>query len=312
MPHIFSRQLLAEALRKSPDLRSPRGAPAAILDVEVDDGITVKTLATDIRPAYQTATIRFGNLPPQLERLKRGEQLAIEISTHLGNPSTGSKRKRGSVESHTLVIDGHFHGLTVLSSPPCHEHKVDVLAISGLGSHAYGSYVNRQDGHMWLSDSLVEDFPFARVMTYGYDTKLQDSKSFEDLEGLASSFQTALSRLSERSKDTKPLLLIGHSLGGLVIKEAMIRIAESDLESALLDSITGALFFGVPNDGMDIESLIPIVNKQPNRFLLESLDRMNSQVLRVQRRSFFRVLERSDFALFCFYETISSPTAAKV
>jgi hypothetical protein len=92
----------------------------------------------------------------------------------------------------------------------------------------------------------------------------------------------------------------------------LIRIAESDYESDLLDSIASALFFGVPNDGMDIESLIPIISHQPNRFLVETMNRVNSQVLRIQRRNFLKVFEQVHLDIFCFYETKMSPTAAKV
>jgi surfactin synthase thioesterase subunit len=120
----------------------------------------------------------------------------------------------------------------------------------------------------------------------------------------------AICRLLRPKK--KPLVLIGHSLGGLLIKEALIRIVDSDSESSLIDLVCGFVLFGVPNSGMDIESLVPMVNDQPNRSLLESLSDMNSQILRLQNRNFFRVLKQTTFKMFCFYETRLSPTAAKV
>jgi hypothetical protein len=218
VPQNFDELLLADTLRNHPDLQSPSRAPA-IIGPQHDTSITVRTLASDVQPAQQVATITFQRLPPRLERLKRGEQLRVDISAVLKNRPIGSKPKQDSSESYIVIIDEHFHGLTVLCSPPSHEHQVDMLAISGLGSHPYGSYVNKQDGHMWLTDSLIRDMPSARVMIYGNDTKLQDSVSFEDLEGLAGSLQIALSRLIKQSRDSKPLLLIGHSIGGLVIKE---------------------------------------------------------------------------------------------
>jgi hypothetical protein len=311
VPQNFDKLQLADTLRYHPDLQSPSRAPA-IIGPQHDTSITVRTLASDVQPAQQVATVRFQRLPPRLERLKGGEDLMVDICAVLKNRPIDSKQKQDSIESHIVIIDEHFCGLTVLFSPPDHEHQVDVLAISGLGGHPYGSYINKQDGHMWLSDSLVWDMSSARVMIYGNDTKLKDSESFEDLEGLAGSLQIALSRLIKQSRDSKPLLLIGHSIGGLVIKEALIRIAESDYESGLLDSIAGVLFFGVPNDGMDIESLIPIIKNQPNRFLVETLNQVNSQVLRIQRRNFLKVFEQLHLDIFCFYETKMSPTAAKV
>ena len=163
---------------------------------------------------------------------------------------------------------------------------------------------------MWLSDSLPRDMPTARVLIYGYESGLQDSSSFAGLDDLASSLRLEIRRLL-RSGEQR-LVLLGHSLGGLLVKEALVQLAESDLERSQIGRIFGAIFFGVPNNGMDIESLIPIVNDQPNRFLLESLNTINSQVLRLQERSFARFLDQTALEMFCFYETRLSPTAAKV
>jgi alpha-beta hydrolase superfamily lysophospholipase len=96
----------------------------------------------------------------------------------------------------------------------------------------------------------------------------------------ARSLQAAISRLLQSEK-TKPLVLLGHSLGGLLIKEALVQIAESESGPDLINLIFGLLFFGVLNDRLDTESFVPIVKDQPNRFLLESLSTKNSQMLNI-------------------------------
>jgi hypothetical protein len=80
---------------------------------------------------------------------------------------------------------------------------------------------------------------------------------------------------------------------------------------AIIDSTYGALFFGVPNQGMDIKSLIPIVKDQPNQALLHSLG-TESQILREQCRKFPAAFDYSDSEIMCFYETLESPTAIQV
>lgn len=79
----------------------------------------------------------------------------------------------------------------------------------------------------------------------------------------------------------RPIIFIAHSLGGLIVREAIIQIAESKIDrvSEILHFIYGALFFGVPNDDLDIASFIPIVGDGPNRPLIESLGQDNSQIL---------------------------------
>lgn len=97
-----------------------------------------------------------------------------------------------------------------------------VVAVCGLGGHAYGSFRNKQDHHMWLRDSLPDYVtstqtkrPMARIMTYGYKSPVRSSESFASLEDLANSFYGSLSTIVTQ----KPLVLIGHSLGGLVVKQ---------------------------------------------------------------------------------------------
>ncbi|KAK0720958.1 hypothetical protein B0H67DRAFT_209529 [Lasiosphaeris hirsuta] len=61
---------------------------------------------------------------------------------------------------------------------------------------------------------------------------------------------------------------------------------------------------------MDISSLIPMVGDGPNRFLIESIGRINSQILSIQQRDFHTALgEEGGSEVFCFYETLESPTA---
>ncbi|KAH7108962.1 P-loop containing nucleoside triphosphate hydrolase protein [Dactylonectria macrodidyma] len=173
---------------------------------------------------------------------------------------------------------------------------------------------------MWLRDSLPYDIiradtddPMARVMIYGYESKVAQSESMQNLEDLATSFHNSLLALAS-APTTKPIILIAHSLGGLIIKQALISLSRSRNEDAvkLVRAVYGIVFFGVPHDGMDISSLIPMVNNGPNRFLVESIGSINSQILSIQQREFHTALGgEGDSEVFCFYEMVESPTAQK-
>lgn len=310
IPRDFDRGWLARSLRHHSDLQWPDGD--RLDDSENDrNDVLVRTLAPDIRVDYQVATVRFRSLPSQLSALGARGQLTVKINIDLESPPRIDKCD-GVVK---VVIDDHFDGITTLFSPVAHEeHQIDVLAVSGLGSHPFGSFVHKEDGNMWLADNIPRDIPAARVMIFGYESELPHSRSQVQLDDLAGPLQIAISQIL-RSDKKRPILLVGHSLGGLLVKQALIRIAEPGFENGLpnlLDMITGTLLFGTPNDGLDIESLVPMVNNQPNRFLLESLNCKNSQVLRRQRQEFSKVLERAKLQLFCLYETELSPTATQV
>ena len=91
--------------------------------------------------------------------------------------------------------------------------------------------------------------------------------------------------------------------------QALIEMEHGDeSDKANLKSIYGLLFFGVPNKGMSIESLIPMVESQPNRYLPESLNKVTDG-LRAQRQNFHRVFPFRDSLIISFYETKQSPTA---
>ncbi|KAK4444370.1 P-loop containing nucleoside triphosphate hydrolase protein, partial [Podospora aff. communis PSN243] len=217
-----------------------------------------------------------------------------------------------------LIIDDEFHGITTLYAPPPEDHKVDIIALSGLGGHAFGSFKERGGTHMWLRDALPYDLThedtdrsMARVMTYGYESAVAGSKNMQNLEDLATSFHNSLLALVS-APAVKPIILVAHSLGGLIVKQAVITLSKSKNEDdqRLIQAIYGIVFFGVPHDGMDTSSLIPMVGDGPNRFLIESINRIGSQILSIQQREFHAALgEKSHSEIVCFYETLESPTA---
>ncbi|KAL9564494.1 hypothetical protein ACKAV7_010946 [Fusarium commune] len=200
------------------------------------------------------------------------------------------------------------------------DHEVDIVAISGLGGHAFGSFKERGGDHMWLRDSLPYDLkckntsrPMARVMIYGYKSNVHESNSFQDFDDLEGSFRSSLLALAH-TPTTRPIIFIAHSLGGIIVKQTLITLSKSKQEDNLKlgKAVYGIAFFGVPHDGMDISSLVAMVGDKPNRFLIESISRNNPQVLREQRRQFDTALgQEGDSEIICFYETEKSPIAQK-
>lgn len=94
---------------------------------------------------------------------------------------------------------------------------------------------------MWLLDSLSKEFPYARIMIYGSDTKLPGNKSVQNLEDLADGLLSTMTMLRKRSTtlyssnsedltawverqrfSSTPLIFIAHSLGGLIVREVKI------------------------------------------------------------------------------------------
>jgi hypothetical protein len=82
-------------------------------------------------------------------------------------------------------------------------------------------------------------------------------------------------------------------------------------DNANFRSTYGILFFGVPNQGMDISSLIPMVEDQVNLPFLLTLGK-ESQLLRDLHRKFCSSFDFRDSVIISYYETERSPTAKKV
>jgi hypothetical protein len=91
----------------------------------------------------------------------------------------------------------------------------------------------------------------------------------------------------------------------------MIYANENERHHSLLGSIHGALFFGVPSRGMDIESLLPMVRDQPNEVLLHTLG-PKSRTLRDQSRNFRKIFNNQRPEIIYFYECKMSLTAKLV
>ncbi|KAH7236573.1 hypothetical protein BKA59DRAFT_460104 [Fusarium tricinctum] len=217
----------------------------------------------------------------------------------------------------TLSLDQEFLGITTLFAPGDDDHKLDIIALAGLGGHAFGSFKERDGEHMWLRDDLPYDLtplsnerPMARIMTYGYKSVVVNSTSCQNFEDIATQLIASLRSLAE-GPTTRPIVFIAHSLGGIIVKQALIILAKSKLveDSKLLQAVYGIAFFGVPHLGMDIGSLVAMTGNAPSRSMVKSLSRDKSQILSSLQWEIVDVLgPEGKSEVVCFYEDSMSPT----
>jgi pimeloyl-ACP methyl ester carboxylesterase len=181
------------------------------------------------------------------------------------------------------------------------------------------SHGNHQDP-FW-PNLLANEFPKARVLTYGYDVdvvRLFETTNGNGLRGHSESFLHDLS-YARYHNQKRPLFLIAHSLGGLVVEEMLLRALEPDDDSiqAIATSTCGIMFFGTPHRGSDVAPLgkaaANLVNlfKQTNSRILGPLQ-PNSDVLRSVEERFQReMIHKSGrlrhIKILCFYE--AKPTS---
>ncbi|KAI9662517.1 MAG: hypothetical protein M1821_008684 [Bathelium mastoideum] len=196
-------------------------------------GIEVRSLCPSVDPqsGTLTATISFnvsaGNWPRQPQLL--------------------------DPDASDIDIDEDFYGLTPLNDPP-EPIVADVIAVTGLGGHAFGSWAC-SPRHMWLRDFLAKDLPNLRILIYGYNSRLKNAAARSIIGDHVRMFKQRLLTLPESAQSQhRPIIFIGHSLGCLLIKKVLTEITSSTTASHISD-VPFTVFLAAPHRGLDTLSL---------------------------------------------------------
>ncbi|KAH6989107.1 hypothetical protein BKA56DRAFT_611392 [Ilyonectria sp. MPI-CAGE-AT-0026] len=263
--------------------------------------VCIRSLAKNVAPAGRdpgpnVATLTFKKLPLQIETevQNRDKNEWAVCGTWKGKPCE-------------LILDMHFHGMTPLNDVGERRHKFDCIAISGLDSHPFGSWKSKrdEDTFMWLRDALPRLRPDMRTILYGYDTTLTESNSFKSIKDIAWSLIENL-----KCMKPKPLVVIAHSLGGIIFQEALVGLDKDEAaEQVLLNYVRGGVFFGVPSKGMETDALRAMVDGEPTEQLLDDLS-IESTYLNKLDDDFKSIASGEKMKLFWAYETKTTPTVA--
>ncbi|KAH6607118.1 hypothetical protein Trco_003431 [Trichoderma cornu-damae] len=253
---------------------------------------SIKSFALEVDRCTYSATVVFKNLPlltqgPKPWRIPQDEPPKTQPPSS-NHPS----------------IDNDFLGITTLYAPP------SIVALGDISGHPLESYEEVASKHLWLRDILPSQLvdeeshqPMARVMTYGYRPILERNDGPVTFQDLGKALLKSLSTLGNSSK-TKPIILIGHGIGGLIVKQTNM---------SLFRAIHGVVFFGVPHDGMDTASLQRVSRDGPNQWFVESLRQGGRELLRQIHSEFVQALDQNkEVEIFSFYETLESSISPKV
>jgi len=267
------------------------------------DSVVVYSVATTLSPwempRTRVATLMFLEVPDVLEH------------------SEGGPNQWSLGDNNALVLDIHFLGLTPLNDVEQSQHVADCVAISGLASHAFGSWQPRGNDKtfMWIRDQVPGFVPGVRVITYGYESKLAGSSSFQTTGDLARGLISQIGANGGAHENAKPLVFLAHSLGGIVLKDALCRLAhrpDTSVERKILKRCKGAIMFGVPNLGMKQEHFLTIMRSKPAAYehLVQglSLESGARGYLNDLEESFGGISQLCEMTFYWVYETDQSPT----
>ena len=179
-----------------------------------------------------------------------------------------------------------------------------VVFIHGLGGDARSTWMHNPKDHATLWPSWIGEDVGCHVWVAGYGTALSGwTDDAMHLADLGEAFFAALQ--AEPSLQGQRLVLVGHSLGGLVIKSGMTQAQTlgDPRRLALLDTVVGVVFVGTPHQGA---SLATVADKL--RLLLRANPQVSNMVnddawLKSLNGQFRYLQAQRSFGVRVFFET---------
>ncbi|KAI1456398.1 hypothetical protein F4805DRAFT_432715 [Annulohypoxylon moriforme] len=141
-------------------------------------------------------------------------------------------------------------GLTIIYNPPLPEF--DMFILHGLKGSPTTTFQCASSGFYWPQD-LPTWLPKARIGMFGYVADL--SNGTKNLMGIQQHAESLLlhlrnNRLEQQSE--RPIVFIGHSFGGLIIKQALILSSNNTVYCNIAPSTKLIVFLGVPHYGSQL------------------------------------------------------------
>ncbi|ORY19555.1 Alpha/Beta hydrolase protein [Clohesyomyces aquaticus] len=196
--------------------------------------------------------------------------------------------------------------------------EVDIVFVHGLRGGRESTWT--KDGCLWPRELLAKDIPDSRIFGFGYDSGVVHSDTAEITQGSTENDARVLCMLLDgKRKETnttdRPIVTVGHSLGGLVLAQVLYsgeKAATGDSLRSVADKIVGMLFLGTPFYGSSIAKwgeavrrIFDVIRRDSDRNTLKNLQQ-DSQELKPLRDGFpetIRKRNQSDAkvaVVFCY------------
>jgi len=115
--------------------------------------------------------------------------------------------------------------------------------------------------YCWPRDWLAEDSNHVRVIGCDFDSYLSQwggSCPTQDFkQNLEERSADMLKKLQEAGVGNRPVIFVGHSMGGLIIKKMLVeaKMSEDPEKRMFADNTKGVVFYGTPHQGSRIAKL---------------------------------------------------------
>ncbi|KAK0725864.1 ankyrin repeat-containing domain protein [Lasiosphaeris hirsuta] len=202
-------------------------------------------------------------------------------------------------------------GLTVLHDPV--DCDLDIVITHGLNGAPYRTFCDERTGFFWPPE-LGKTLPKARVMVFGYVADISAGSTnslgvYQHAEGLLLHLKN--NRIGPQ-QEKRPLIFLGHSLGGVVIKQALVISSNRCTDGDILRWTKLIFFLGTPHRGSHILdkplakvglSVMKLANREVPRGVKNILQPRTNESFMVNS-DFMRILVKRQIEIVNFYEQV--------
>ena len=208
---------------------------------------------------------------------------------------------------------------------PENEHKADIVFVHGLGGTSRWTWTKHHDPKLFWPLTflpLEPDISLARILTFGYDANFRKAGNVStSVLDFAKDllFDLKFSMVSN-GKDLKmgevPIILVVHSMGGLIAKEAYMQGQNDPQYEGIIKAIRAIVFLATPHRGTNyavtLNRILQTTMISNAKHYVSELSK-NSFMLQKLNEQFRHVAPRLD--IVSFYETqpcTIRPTKARI
>ncbi|KAK3317310.1 Alpha/Beta hydrolase protein [Cercophora scortea] len=213
--------------------------------------------------------------------------------------------------------------MTLMNAARAPQLLSNLVLVHGLNGDRIQTWTHDRTGVCWPRDLLPAKLPLTRVLSFGFNADIYGNTSVEGIRGNA---RALLSRLIDERDDVdsydRPIVFVAHSLGGLIVKQALRFAHNETTYQSLATSTRGLLFYGTPHAGSSTDrwlqlarSFAPLHPPKSKSHILSPFHRLPSPLVQALESNStdiadicedFRHLARR-YAIISFYETHAWP-----
>ncbi|PGH13282.1 hypothetical protein AJ80_06392 [Polytolypa hystricis UAMH7299] len=159
-------------------------------------------------------------------------------------------------------------GLNLLYEPP--EPRVDFIFVHGLGGGSCKTWSYAEDpSYFWPKEWLPyeEGFEHARIHSYGYNSLWDRRGDIARIHDFGQRLLTEIYGLSTlQRKGDNPIIFVGHSMGGVVIKKAYLLAKHDPDLKHIAKRFHTIVFLATPHRGSDSAQILRNLLRLPGMY----------------------------------------------